>query len=135
MAATPRAAKEKAQRAQAQARRASAEYRRAKSKAKREHRGAERQGRGRGRSARVWIPRAVGLVGYALVGVFPYLASALLVPPGAYLVLLALWALGLLWTIRLAKYSPAWTPVAPLVALTVWVILVQTGSELFGWSA
>ncbi len=83
----------------------------------------------------MWLPRLVGVVGYVMVGVFPYLASALLVPPGAYLVLLLLWLLGLFWTLRLARYSPSWTPVAPLVALTVWIVLVQTGSAIFGWTA
>ncbi len=140
MAASPRSARDKARKAHSRARQADQAYRRAKTQAKRgTHRQARKAKRASGRAASVeshhWLARTVGVVGYLAVGAFPYLASGLLVPPGAVMVLMALWLLGLVWTLRIARHNPRWTPAAPVVAVLVWIILVQAGSAVFGWTA
>ena len=54
--------------------------------------------------------------------------------PGVF-VLWAIWIIGLVATIRVARQRPAWTPLAPPVAFAFWVAFVQIGSWLFGWTA
>lgn len=140
MAASPKAAKEKARKAQAHARQAEAQYRTIKAKAKRERRSAaQRDARRRAVRDQEKSPKRagfrafIGVVAYLLVGVFPYLASYFILPPGALMVLMGLWVFGLIWTLRLARNSPTRTPLAPFIAVVTWAVLVQVGGSVFGW--
>ncbi len=77
----------------------------------------------------------LGLAGYIAVGVFPYSVSRVLVPePAAYL-LLALWAVGLVAVVRFRAPRPGLVALSAPAALVFWVLYVQAGSLLFGWSA
>ncbi len=79
--------------------------------------------------------RALGLLAYGVLGVYPYAVSGLLVPPAAVAVLLAVWVLGLIYVIR---WSSGWSWAAPIgagAALLFWVLFVLAGSAVFGWTA
>lgn len=77
----------------------------------------------------------VSLVGYLLVGFFPYLVSGLIVPTGAVAVLMVCWFVGLLLTARLAAARPLLAPVGVVAAILFWFAFVTLGSSLFGWTA
>jgi hypothetical protein len=79
--------------------------------------------------------QVAGVLAYLLIGVFPYLASGLLVPPAAVAVLGGAWALGLFLTIRLARRRPGLTPLAPAAGLLFWYLFVTAGELIFGWTA
>jgi Flp pilus assembly protein TadB len=141
MAANPKAAKAKARKAHTQARQADAAYKSARVQARRERKGSARKRAAAAKRAklmaergpRVGARRFVGLAAYVGVGVFPYLASYVILPAGAVVVLMALWAFGLLWTIRIARTAPEWTPAGAITAIGVWIVAVQGGDTLFGW--
>lgn len=84
---------------------------------------------------RGWFSKVFGIAAYLVIGVFPYLASGLLVPVGAVFVLMVVWAIGLVVVIDTARNTPQWTWLAPIMAMIVWVAFVQAGEALFGWSA
>jgi len=71
---------------------------------------------------------------YVLVGVL-YLGSGLVMPYPWVFGMWALWAAGLVLVIRVLRASPARTPLVPLAAVGLWVIIVQLGSWLFDWTA
>jgi len=79
--------------------------------------------------------RAIGLLLYGVVGVYPYLVSGLVVPVPAVGVLMVCWAIGLIYAIRLSSGWPPAAPIAAGAALLFWVLFVLTGSWLFGWTA
>lgn len=81
-----------------------------------------------------WIVR-LALACYLAVGVFPYLASGLLVPPAAVAVLMAFWAVGLWSSARWAERQPMVAPAAVVVAIVFWFAFVSLGAELFNWTA
>jgi Flp pilus assembly protein TadB len=121
MPPTSRAAKDKARKAEADARRARSTYRSAKAHAKRKSQAKSRRHRKRSRrGGRSWIPRTIGVIAYLALGLFPYLASGLLVPPGAVVVLMVVWTIGLVITIDLSRRSTGWTLMAPVLALAFW---------------
>jgi hypothetical protein len=76
----------------------------------------------------------IGIVLYAVVGVF-YLGSGLVMPYPWAFGMWALWAGGLVVLIRVFSESRVWTPVVPVVAMVLWVIIVQLESWLFDWTA
>lgn len=77
--------------------------------------------------------RIVGFGLHAIVGFF-YLASGLVVPRPVVVVLVALW-LALL-AAMVIKRRQAWFVLGvPLAAAALWVVVVQGGSSLFGWTA
>ena len=141
MAANPKAAKDKARKAHAQARQADAAYRTAKVRARKDRKVASRKAsvakqraqRSSQREPRTGMRRFLGLVAYIAVGLFPYSASFAILPTGAVVVLMALWAFGLMWTVRIARTAPDWTPAGAITAAAVWVVAVQGGDALFGW--
>ena len=143
MPASPKAAKEKARKAQAQARRAEAEYKTAKARARRDQKVEAKkritkdvQRRTKDRTPKSYTGRKlVGIVAYLLVGAFPYAASYFILPAGIVLVLVALWAFGLMWAVRIAHTTPAWALAPPIVAVAIWVVIVQGGDAVFGWIA
>lgn len=79
--------------------------------------------------------RIVAVAAYLMIGVVPYAGSLLVAPlPGA-LVLWGLWLAGWVLLIRAVRDSPKWAWAVSLLAVAVWVGVVQAGSALFGWSA
>lgn len=79
--------------------------------------------------------RALGLMAYGVLGVFPYLVSGLVVPPVGVAILLAAWVGGLLAVIRWSKEWAWAAPIGAGAALLFWVLFVLAGSALFGWTA
>jgi len=76
----------------------------------------------------------VGVLLYLLVG-FLYFGSALVMPYPWVFVMWALWIGGVIVLIRVFQDSRAWTPVVAGAAVVLWVMIVQLGSWLFGWTA
>ncbi len=76
----------------------------------------------------------LGILLYALIGV-QYLGSGLVMPYPWVFGMWALWIGGFYVLIRVFRSSPAWTPLVPLVAIVMWVVIVQLGSWLFDWTA
>lgn len=81
-----------------------------------------------------WMVR-LGVLGYLVIGVFPYLVSGLLVPPAGLFVLLMCWVLGLVTMVLLARERPIVAPAAVVGAIVFWFLYVTVGSALFGWTA
>ena len=79
--------------------------------------------------------RALGLLFYGMLGAIPYMASGLVVPPFGVAILLICWVLGLVVAIRESKRWPWAAPIAAGAALLFWVLFVQLGSWILGWSA
>ena len=77
---------------------------------------------------------AVGILLHLIVG-WLYLGSALVMPYPWVYGMWALWIAGLVLLVRVFRRSPLWTPAVPVGALLAWVVIVQTGSWLFGWTA
>ena len=84
----------------------------------------------RGRSVLV----VIAVAAHVMVGVL-YFASGLVIP---YPWVFGMWVLWLGWagvlfvTIRSA---PAWSPLVPVGALAMWVLIVLIGEWAFGWTA
>ena len=76
----------------------------------------------------------VGVVLYLPVGVL-FLGSGLVVPQPVAYALWAIWAAGLVATVRLAVRTPLWSLAAAPAAVIFWVGFVQAGSWLFDWTA
>ncbi len=81
------------------------------------------------------VAAVAGLALYGLVGGVPYLVSGLVVPPVAHVILLAVWGVGLVYAVRIARTKPYLSLVAAPLALVFWVVYVQGGSLIFGWTA
>ena len=79
--------------------------------------------------------RALGLLGYGVLGAVPYFGSLLVVPPPVAFFLWAVWLIGLVVAIRQSKTWPWAAPITALGALLFWVLFVLSGSVLFGWTA
>ena len=71
---------------------------------------------------------------YFAVG-FLYLGSGLLMPYPWVFGMWAVWLVGLFVLARVFEESRLWTPAVAIGALITWVVVVQTGSWLFGWTA
>ena len=76
----------------------------------------------------------VGIALYALVGVL-YIASGLVMPYPWVFGMWALWIGGLVVVARVFSQSRAWTPAVAVVAVALWVVIVQLGSWLLDWTA
>lgn len=76
----------------------------------------------------------VGIALYLAVGVF-YLGSGLVMSYPWVFGMWALWLCGLVVLARVFAESREWTPVVPVVAMVLWVAIVQIGSWIFGWTA
>ncbi len=75
-----------------------------------------------------------GIVLYLTVGVL-YLASGLVVDYPWVFGMWALWLAGLIPLTTVFRTSPAWTPAVPVAATVLWVVIVQLGHWLLGWTA
>jgi hypothetical protein len=76
----------------------------------------------------------VGIAGMAF-DLWFYLASGLVAPPWAVGVLLALWALMLVLSIRWFRRRPFVVLAMPLVAAAVWLAVIGAGGAWLGWTA
>lgn len=77
-----------------------------------------------------------GLAGIAhlVVGYF-YLAGGLVVPGYALIPLWLFWLALAVWLVRLAVRGSWWTPVVPVVAAAVFVLVLVVGEQVLGWQA
>ena len=91
--------------------------------------------------ARRWTPvRVLGVLGLVLhvgVGVFPYAATGLVAPVWAYVLLYAGWAaiLGVAFRHFRSGRGEAWTLLAPVAALALWIAVLWVGGVVLGWTA
>ncbi len=78
----------------------------------------------------------VTIVLYLAAGVFPYLASGLMVPffPW-YLLLMLLYGIGLVFVIRFARRKPVLSLVSIPIAILFWWLYLTMGEMLLGWTA
>jgi len=71
---------------------------------------------------------------YVMVG-WLYLGSGLVMPYPWVFLMWAVWLAGLVVLLRIFRRARAWTPAVAVGALAFWVIVIQTGSWIFGWTA
>jgi hypothetical protein len=71
---------------------------------------------------------------HLLVGFF-YLAGGLVVPGYVLFPLWAVWALLAWWLVTLARRNSWWTPLAPVAAAVLFVLVVTVGEQVLGWQA
>ena len=79
--------------------------------------------------------RALGLMLYGVIGAVPYFPSALIVPFPVAVFLWLCWLAGLVYAIRSSAEWPWAAGIAAVAAVLFWVLFVQAGSWLFGWTA
>lgn len=80
------------------------------------------------------VVAALSGIAHVAVGFF-YLASGLVAPLWAVLVLWAWWAVLAVVLLRLAVRRSWWTPLVPLVAMASWYLVLFLGESVLGWSA
>ena len=68
------------------------------------------------------------------VGVF-YVSSGLLAPPWAVVALCLVWAVLLVWLVRLGRRRAPLALVVPPLAFGLWFTLISLGEALLGWTA
>ncbi|WP_448628035.1 hypothetical protein [Geodermatophilus sp. URMC 64] len=85
-------------------------------------------------STGTWVVAGVSGAAHGLVGVL-YLASGLVAPLWAIVLLVACWVLLAVLLIRLARRGSWWTPVVPAAALATWYAVLTLGERLLGWTA
>jgi hypothetical protein len=77
-----------------------------------------------------------GLAGLAhlVVGYF-YLAGGLVIPGGVLVPLWILWLALAMWLVRLSVRRSWWTPLIPMIAAVVFVLVLVVGEQALGWQA
>jgi len=88
-----------------------------------------------GQDSRAKVLGIVGLLAYLVVGVFPYLASGLMVPGPWLYILWATWVMGLILAWRVFRVRPAMTLAFAPAAVAFWFLYVNLGEQLLGWTA
>lgn len=83
-------------------------------------------------SAGQWVILVVAIALQLVAGFF-FFASGLLAPLWAVVLLLVIWV-GLTFWGYTIRHRPV-VLVVPLVAALVWVLVIQGGSMIFGWTA
>jgi hypothetical protein len=79
--------------------------------------------------------RVIGLFVYIVTGFF-YVTSGLVVPLFPWLMILnAVWAFGLVVTIRQSRVRWWLAPLAVVGAVLFWVAYISAGEALLGWTA
>ncbi len=68
------------------------------------------------------------------IGLF-YLASGLVAPLWAVIVLDVWWIVLAVVLVRMAMRRSWWTPLVPLVALATWYLVLWIGNDVLGWTA
>jgi len=77
----------------------------------------------------------IGLLAYVVVGVFPYLASGLMVPGPWLYILWAIWVMGLAMAWKVFRNRPAMSLLFAPLAVAFWFLFVWIGEQLLGWTA
>lgn len=77
---------------------------------------------------------AVAMVALLVVGYF-YLASGLVAPTWAVVLLVAFWIVLFWLAVRWFNSHPVRVLLLPLVAIAVWVLVIAAGGALLGWTA
>lgn len=79
---------------------------------------------------------AAVLAGFAhlVVGYF-YLAGGLVIPGAVLAPLWLFWLVLAAWLVRMAVRRSWWTPVVPVVAAAVFVLVLVVGEQAFDWRA
>jgi hypothetical protein len=80
-----------------------------------------------------WVLAGLSGAAHLAVGVF-YLASGLVAPVWAVVVLGLWWVLLAVQLSRLALRGSWWTPAVPVVAFTTWYLVLTAGERLLGWT-
>ena len=88
----------------------------------------------RPRSAGVLVVAVLAALLHLVVGYF-YLAGGLVIPGYILVPLWAVWALLAWWLVTLARRNSWWTPLAPVAAAVLFVLVVTVGEQLLGWQA
>ena len=76
----------------------------------------------------------IGIVLYVMVAWF-YLVSGLVIPNPWYWGVLGVWVVGLYALLRVFREAPAWTPVVPVGAVILLIVIAALGGALLGWTA
>ena len=77
----------------------------------------------------------VGLVVQALVVMFLYIPSGLVVPGWAWVLIVAIGVAFAVWAIVLARRRSLWVLAVPVVSALTWFAYVAAGEAIFGWTA
>ena len=80
------------------------------------------------------VVAALAGVLHLVVGYF-YLAGGLVVPGYVLLPLWAVWVLLAWWLVSLARRSSWWTPLAPVAAAVLFLVVITVGGPVLGWQA
>ena len=88
----------------------------------------------RTRSRGPLVVAVVAAVLHLVVGYF-YLAGGLVVPGYVLLPLWVAWALLAWWLVSLARRNSWWTPLAPVAAAALFVVVLTVGEQVLGWQA
>jgi hypothetical protein len=83
-----------------------------------------------------WALVVAALAGLAhlVVGYF-YLVGGLVIPGAVLIPLWIFWLVLAAWLVRLAILRSWWTPVVPLIAAAVLVLMLVVGDSVLGWQA
>ncbi len=71
---------------------------------------------------------------HLVVGYF-YLAGGLVIPGYVLLPLWAVWILLAWWLVSLARRNSWWTPLAPVAAAVLFLVVITVGEQVLGWTA
>ena len=70
-----------------------------------------------------------------LVVGFYYLAGGLVIPGYVLIPLWVVWFLLGWWLVTLARRNSWWTPLPPIVAVVLFVVVLSVGEQVLGWRA
>ena len=82
-------------------------------------------------------PLVVAVLAAALhlvVGIY-YLAAGLVVPGYVLVPLWIAWLLLAWWLVTLARRNSWWTPLAPVAAAVLFLLVITVGDQVLGWQA
>ncbi|MEV0456594.1 hypothetical protein [Catellatospora methionotrophica] len=79
------------------------------------------------------IVGVLGIVAHVVLAPY-YLASGLLAPLWAVIVLMVIWTALLVYAIRLWRTRPFLVPLVPVVAVAVWFAVMGAGEAWLGWT-
>ncbi len=80
------------------------------------------------------VVRVLGIVAHVVLLPY-YLASGLVAPLWAVIVLVAVWAALLVVALRLWKARPFLVPLVPIAAVAIWFAAIAAGETWLGWTA
>ena len=76
----------------------------------------------------------IAAVLHLVVGYF-YLAGGLVIPGYVLIPLWVVWLLLAWWLVSLARRNSWWTPLAPVAAAVLFVLVLTVGEQVLGWTA